>query len=370
MATKEAVPAELILTAMPVDGDLAKKVYQIPPARLGDQVIPLLTQFRTASQDISGIRPELTGGGPPTATFREAKQRKDQALMQLAPQAQEMQYAAADIAEILVKLRAKFGSGTVKSPRKGSFGVEVDTVDMAELSETGWHAESDDNFPMNAADRYDKMWALLKEFPPDVQQSLSIMDPINLEETLEILQIPGYESVIADHKRKTLADIAQLLAGQPMDGPPGPDGQPGPKQPSIAIDAFDNHQFVAQFLQVWLVSATGQREKNARPQGFENVQLFWQAHQQAAQPPAPPAPPPVRAALNVSAKLEDMPPAFTQEILGGANLPANPQSAPVPPPVQPPPTDGVSAPGPVSGGEDTQSSPIPPLPDHGPQLPQ
>jgi hypothetical protein len=41
MATKEAVPAELILTAMPVDGDLAKKVYQIPPARLGDQVLPL-----------------------------------------------------------------------------------------------------------------------------------------------------------------------------------------------------------------------------------------------------------------------------------------------------------------------------------------
>ena len=111
MSTRDAVPAELILTALPVDGDIQKRIFQIPPARLSDQVLPLMNLVRSWGQDISGVRPELAGGGQPTQTFREAKQRKDQALAQLAPQAQSMRDAAEDIAKMLVVLRAKYGSG-------------------------------------------------------------------------------------------------------------------------------------------------------------------------------------------------------------------------------------------------------------------
>jgi hypothetical protein len=48
-------------------------------------LVPLLDKLRAYGQDISGIRPEISGGGQPTATYREARQRKDQALQQLAP---------------------------------------------------------------------------------------------------------------------------------------------------------------------------------------------------------------------------------------------------------------------------------------------
>lgn len=368
----EAVPAEVILTATPVDGDMNKLIAQIPPARVSDQLAPLITSLRTLWQDNTGIRPEIAGGGETTQTYREAKQRRDQALLQLSPQAAEERYCWEQIGTNGVKMRARFGTGQVSVPRKGAWGIEIDVVDLARLTETGWHAEADDNFPVTLSDRFDKMWALLKEFPPEVKQALSILDPINLEETLELLQIPGFESVSEDQKQKTLADVTLLLAGSPIPGQPDPNtGQPGPQQPSIPVDPYDDHGFIGTFLPKWMISKTGQQQKQTNPNGFSNVIAFWQAHQQMAQPPQPPPPPPVRTNLNVSAKLEDMPPEFTNEVLQGASLPPMPaQTSPSPnavaqamnPQPQPKPQGG--------GGNDVpgQIPPVESLP--GPQPPQ
>lgn len=357
MAKKEALPAEIILTAMPSDGDLTKRVVQIPPARVSDQLVPFLGVVRQYWQDITGIRPELSGGGAPTQTYREAKQRKDQALMQLSPQAQEEQQAWAKAGENGVKMRARYGSGTFKSQRKGAFGTETDVVDMARLSESGWHIEADDNFPMNTSDRFDKIWGLLKEFPPEVQQQLSILDPINLEETLELLQIPGYQSVQEDQKRKTLADISRLMQEQPVDGQPGADGQPGPKQPSQPIDKYDDHAFVADFSRKWMISRTGQGVKNQNPSGFANIEAWQAAHQEAANPPQPPPPPPTKSAFNVAAKAELLPPEVLNEVLQGAGLPPLP---PPPPEAAQPPLD-PSAPAPIDPpAPESQEMPLPP----------
>lgn len=366
MNTKEAIPAEIILTALPVDGDIAKRVFQIPPARLSDQVLPLMQLLRTFQQDITGIRPELAGGGQPTQTYHEAKQRRDQALMQLSPQADEMRFAAENIAEILVKLRSKYGAGTVKAQRCGAYGVETDVVDMAQLKESGWHAEADDNFPMTLADRRDAMFSMLKDFPPDVQQALSVLDPLNIEEIDELLQIPGFESAVRDQKEKTLADIQQLLTAQPMPGAPGPDGQPGAQQPSLPPDAYDNHALVAGLVAKWLVSKTGQQAKNQNPAGFANVEAFQQAHQALAVPPPPPPPPPLKGGVTWSGKLEDFP-NLVPEILQGAGLPApagSADGAPTTPSSGPPGPADLAAPpavGPMIPPGTQQGTPLPPL---------
>jgi hypothetical protein len=357
MSTKEAVPAEIILTSLPVDGDIAKRVYQIPPARLGDQVLPLIQQIRTFWQDITGIRPELSGGGQPTQTYREAKQRRDQALMQLAPQAEEMRFASQEIGTILVKLRAKFGSGTVQAQRRGAYGMETDIAEMAQLKDSGWHAEANDDFPMTLADRRDAVFSLLKDFSPEVQQALSVLDPLNIEEIFELIQIPGFESVIRDQKEKTLADIQQLLNEQPIQTPPGPDGAPGQPQPSHPPDPFDNHGAVTGIIAVWMISKTGQQAKNQNPAGFANVQAFWQAHQALATPPPPPPPPPLHGSLALTAKLEDYP-NLVPEVMQGAGLPP-------PPPAQPPVPTGpgdMGAPGPMGSAPAQKASPVPPLP--------
>jgi len=359
--TKEAVPAEIILTTMPADGDISKRIFQIPPAHLSDQMMPLIQWLRTTMQDIHGVRPELSGGGPPTSTFREAKQRKDQALAQLAPQADAMTEAAEDLARILVNLRSKYGAGTVKAQSRTAYGSKTDVVDIASLKDEGWHAEADDQFPLTLADRRDTLFSILKEFPPEVQQALTLLDPINIEEICELLQIPGFESAIQDQKEKTLKDIEQLLQEQPVEMP-GPNGQPGPPQPSKQVDVYDNHMVAANILWKWCVANQNVKEQN--PAGFANVVAFGQAQVAAATPPPPPIPPPLKGGLNLTAKLEDFP-QLTTEVLAAAGVNApNQPPAPSPVPVPPP---GMGAPPPI--GKPQQVNPLPPLPQqpNGPQ---
>jgi hypothetical protein len=319
MNTNEAVPAEIIPTALPVDGDISKRIYQIPPARLSDQVVPLISLLRTAWQDITGIRPEISGGGQPTQTYHEAKQRRDQALAQLAPQAREMRYAAEQVARNAVLARARYGQGIAKAQRRGAYGIETDTADITQLSPNGWHCESDDNFPMTAADRRDAVFSMLKDFPPEIQQALSILDPMNIEEIFELLQVPGFESMVRDQVNKTLSDIQQLLQGQPTSTPEGP-------QPSIMPDPFENHAIAANVFAKWMVSETGRQARQQQAQGFANVEARWLAQEKLANP-TPPLPPPLHGGLAITAKLEDFP-QLTQEVLAAAGV--QPQA---PPPV-------------------------------------
>ncbi len=367
MSTKEAVPAEMILTALPVDGDINKRIYQIPPAHLSDQALPLLNLLRTMGQDISGIRPELSGGGQPTQTFREAKQRKEQALAQLAPQAQAMRDAAEDIARILVTQRSKYGSGTVKAQRRGAYGMETDVADMADLQTSGWHPESDDQFPLTLSDKRDAVYSLIHDMPPEVQQALSILDPLNIDVLLELLQVTGFESATADQKAKTLHDIDQLLQAQPIPGAPGPDGKPGPPQPSVPADPFDNHPLVANIVARWLIGPVGQ--KNAGTPGFANVSAFWTVHNQMAQPPQPPPVPPVKGSLALSAKIEDFP-GYLPGLLQAAGVPPEDLPKPAPAPAPAPPSPPMGTPAPM--GPQQQTHPLPPMPvtPQGPQAPQ
>ncbi len=370
MSTKEAVPAEIILTALPVDGDISKRVYQIPPARLSDQVLPLMDKARAMGQDISGVRPELSGGGQPTQTFREAKQRKDQALAQLAPQAQAMRDAAEDIARILVCLRSKYGSGTVKANRKGAYGLETDVAEMSDLQTSGWHAESDDQFPLTLSDKRDAVFGILKDgYQPEVLAALGILDPINVETLVAVLGIPDFQSAVGEQREKTLSDIDKLLQGAPIPGAPGPDGQPGPPQPSVPADPFDNHVLVAQLVSKWLVGPVGQ--KHTGTPGFANVSAFWAVHNQLAQPPMPPPPPPMKASLALAGKIEDFP-SYLPGLLQAAGVPPADMPPPPPPPVAAgapaPPPVGAPPPigGPPPGVKPAMASPIPPLPP-GPQ---
>lgn len=356
MSHKEALPAEIIFTTMPMGTDITKMIAQIPPAQVSAQLVPLFQMLRTLQQDITGIRPELSGGGEPTQTFREAKQRKDQALLQLSPQAAEIVSFWEQVGTNDVKQRARYGSGTIKVPKKSAFESSADVVDLANLAEDGWHCEGDDGIPMSFTDIADRFFSLLKDYPPEVQAQLQLLDPINLDQNLELLELPEHTSPYENQKKKTVSDIQQLLQAQPITGP---DGSP---QPSLPVDPYDDHQFVALFLSRWLVSPAGQDAAKTNQAGFSNVVAFWTAQNDAANPPQQP-PPPVRASFNVSAKAEDFPPEFLSEIMAGAAIqqqpaPPGPTSAPGGSPAGPPP-------GP-NGQPDTPQSPLPPMPPGNP----
>jgi hypothetical protein len=361
MNTKEAVPAEIILTALPVDGDLGKLIFQIPPAHLSDQALPMFAALRALMQDITGVRPEMTGGGPPTQTYAEAKMRRDQALAQLSPQANAMLYAAADLAENLVKLRAKFGAGTVKAQQETAYGIETDVVDISQLSESGWHAEYSSNFPMSLSDERDATISLLKDMPPQVQQALGILDPLNIGHFCQLLGVPGFESALREQQQKTIEDISKLVQGSPIPVPPG--APPAPPMPSIPIDPFDNHAIVAGIMAAWMISERqGGKTRATNPNGFANVLAAWQAHTAAATPPPPPPPPALKGSLSLAAKLEDFPGILNEALqAAGVNAPPGiPGVKPPPPPGAPgpPPPGALPDPGPIGA----QPMPPPGLP--------
>jgi hypothetical protein len=193
-----------------------------------------------------------------------------------------------------------------------------------------------------------------------------VLDPLNIEEIFELIQVPGFESAVRDQKEKTLSDIQQLLNEQPIQGQPGPDGSPAPPQPSIPSDPFDNHAVVAGIVAKWMISKTGQQAKNQQPAGFANVQAFQSAHETLAAPPLAPPPPRLKSAVSWTGKLEDFP-KLIPEILQASGLPA-PCEQPPAPALRPELGDmGVPAPvGPATPAAVQQASPIPALPAGGP----
>lgn len=364
--TNEAVPGEFIQTALPVDGDLSKRIFQIPPARLSDQVIPLFDKFKELMEEISGVNPRIAGGGPPTQTYRESKMLRDAALAQLAPQAQAMRDACERLAENGTRLRAKYGSGTVKAKRKSAYGIQTDVIDIANLAVDNWHAESDDNFPMTLSDKRDAVFSLMKEFPPEVQQALGVFDPTNIEETVELLQVPGYNSSVKEQFEKCLNDIEQLLKEQPIPGPVQPDGKPDELEPSQPVDPYDNVQLCALVYGKWLIG--NQKVKDEKPAGFANVVAKFLKYQAAAMPPVPPPPPPVKGSVAVAVKGEDFPGIANQLLESAGFQISQPAQAPVAP-TPASPSGGIGAQAPAGGGSPLPSSPLPPLPG-GPQPPQ
>ncbi len=137
----------------------------------------------------------------------------------------------------------------------------------------------------------------------------------------------------------------------------GPDGQPTPPQPSIPVDQYDDHAFVADFVRKWMVSSDGQEMRQQSPQGFANVDAFQQAHQQMAQPPAPPQAPPARAAISISGSPQEFGAEVVREVLQAASMPGNLQELP-PSVEQPAPNggDGLNSPAPP----EDQEFPLPP----------
>ena len=189
------------------------------------------------------------------------------------------------------------------------------------------------------------------------------------------MQIPGFQSTVADQRQKTLHTIDQLLQSAPVmiPGPPAPPGQPpAPRtpQPSIHPDMFDDHALVDKIVAGWLIGPVGQ--KHVGTPGFANVACYWNSVHQLAMPPAPPPPPPpMKGSMAVSLKAEDVPSMIPGLLKAAgvpdADLPQKP-AVPVPPPV---PAGPMGAPSPLGGspsgpipGKAPLASPIPPLPSN------
>lgn len=294
--TNQPLIGELIRTRTATGQDISKLIGQIPAARLSDQLVPFTGGLREQSRDINGIRPELTGGGQTTQTFREALQRKNQALMQFNPPFDGMQQAISRATENGIREAARYGTGKINvAPEKENGLEESEIIDQAMLSESGWHIEAEESVPMTFAEKAERMSQIATE-NPQLAISLGMGHPMNAEAVHQMFGVEDFYQPGANERAKVLRVIRQLLQEQPVvqqtvqvDPMTGLQTLGTQELPSVMPEEFadKDHILFADIVRAWCNSPPGQKQKESNPQGYRNVELYGLQHDQMAMPPMP-----------------------------------------------------------------------------------
>lgn len=270
--------------------DPEKLMKQFPMAKLPEQAVGLIEFIRAMSREIDGILEALFGGGPAVQTWRDAKQRKDQAMMQISNSYECIQEFLERLGECGVRISAKYGIGPVKAPATDTaFGDVSDSVMMEELSEFGWHVEAEENAPNTWAEEVDRLQELIQQ-SPQVAQAIGVMDNVNIGAFLQKFGFRGFKVPLDDERERVEEIILELLKSPPITDVDPMTGATV-EQPSIpTIDFEIDPGIVSDFVRKWLNTKRGRREEKANPQGYANVKAWGKAHQAMVPPPMPVGP--------------------------------------------------------------------------------
>jgi hypothetical protein len=283
----EPVIAEVIRTKLGTGQDIGKMIGQLPTARFSDQLMPFWKAIRDTSRENGGISPVLFGGGPPTPTYREAAQRKNQALMQLQPPFDEMQMSVAGFTTNGIRELARYGSDTVTVPPETGGGLEESYVlNLAMLQEDGWHVEPEESVPMSFGEKVERIGQIAAE-NPGLAQSIGMTHPMNVESVHQMFGVEDFYQPGAHERAKVLKVIQRLLTEAPLQDMDPMTGQVI-ELPSIEPDEFTdkNHIFFVEIVRAWCNSPAGLRQEETNPEGYRNVKLYPDGE------PAPPGPAP------------------------------------------------------------------------------
>jgi len=287
----EAVIAEVIRTRLGSNTDLSKMMGALPMARFSDQLIPLAGAMRDFSREVGGIQQALFGGGPPDPTWRAASQRKNQALMQLQPTFDEMQFFVSEISRNGIRELARYGTEQVKVAETDVNGAgESQMLNLAMLQEDGWHVEAEESFPMSFGEKVDRVTEIAKENPM-LADTIGLTHPMSAHTVQQMFGVDGLY-VRGEHERqRALNIIRRLCKEQPIVTVDPMTGQPI-ERPSIEPAPFEekDHAFFAEFTRGWCNSPAGMRLAEENPQGYRNVQLWGTAQDEAAAMAAMPPP--------------------------------------------------------------------------------
>lgn len=337
---KSAMPCE-IMPAVPALGNtLGDNFFQTEPARFSDQMMPWVQANVEESRENIGVVPAIFGGDEGSQTAREAEIKKNAALQQLGVPWLMMRKFHAQARTNGVKQLARYGAGMMRSVKEGSQGYESLMLDVAELSEDGWHFEAEEAIPMTWGQMRDLLMFMLEK-PPNVLEAFGFMHPWNVAKNQSLLGMTGYFTPGLDDRDKALDLIGKLLQAKPIQKPQ-PDGSTD-FQPSIPIDVFeDDHNLSMLLTKAWCQTPAGRRARESNPDGYANVVAWGHAHANALQPPPPPPPAPPPAKMNISAKWSELDPQTQQLALkdfvpGAPIAPPGPPAANAPPPPALPP---------------------------------
>lgn len=332
---RRSEPLDLIPALRPPGGTLADLIFRPNPPQFSDQIVPFRGQVEQTSQQNSGLLEIIWGGDTSDPTARQSELKTNAAIRQLSVIWVMIGKSLEKVYEKACKLLAENEDGVLAfSKQKPNEYGKFDSISIVikDLKGGSYHFEADEAIPMTWGQQRDLlMWMLDK--PVELLKAWGLDDPMNIFEFKQLLGMPGQRTPYMADRDKGMAIISELVNGKPQLGPVDPaTGQPGPKQPSIAPDWEDDSEFMAKLAKAYLVDNFELKAQN--PDGYENIQLWGQAHEQKAN--VPPPKPPVKGSVAVSLKGPDLGDAAVTSALQDIGvLQPGQQAQAVPPPPKP-----------------------------------
>jgi hypothetical protein len=265
--------------------DISKGIQTVSTARFPEQLQPFVDGLENSTREVTGVMPQIFGGGEGSLTATEYTRRATQALQQLGMQWLYMRRFWVKTYENGVRELAKYAVDNITAPpTPGSMaGLEVETLDFSVLNGGEWHFESDEAVPQNWGQQREQLLFLVGQ-APDIAASLDVMHPANRSAVKDLLGLSMLVSPGENQKNKVMEAIQQLLMESPIPGPMGP-------EPSIPPDDFeDDPAQVVDIIRAWCLDEAGRKARKDNPEGYENVRAYGLAYRSMAQ--AMMAPPP------------------------------------------------------------------------------
>lgn len=129
--------------------------------------------------------------------------------------------------------------------------------------------ESSEQLPTTMDQKKETIMQLMQMGSPEINQVL--MHPENRKLLKSIVGIEEFYIPGANDQDKQLEEIDMLLRSQPVD-----------EQPTVPADQIDDHLMHIQVCKAFLISERGRIIRLTNPNGYKNVELHLQMHEQLA----------------------------------------------------------------------------------------
>lgn len=270
-------------------GDFSKHFYQFRTTDVRPEMLEVGNVVHHAYREVTGILPEIFGGGTKHQTFGEAQMDRNQALMALGVPWYFMRRGWEKAFYNGVRQVAKnaVGGKFYIEQSKDYFGEGIDLPqDVNVLLSGGWKVSSDESMPLTTDQVRVWMESLLQN-SPEVAQRLGMFHPENLPRMNDIMGIAGGWVIPEDRDRRAIMDAINRLKLEPATTQEDEMGNVM-EQPSEPFDPFlYDPIFAAQVIKTWLTSEEGSQLREEDPAAWQNVYLYGQQAFSMAQPPAP-----------------------------------------------------------------------------------
>jgi len=270
-------------------GDYSKHFYQFRTTEVRPEMLEIGNVVHHAYREVTGILPEIFGGGTKHQTFGEAQMDKNQALMALGVPWYFMRrgWEKAFYNGVRQVAKNSVGGKFYIEQSKDYYGEGIELPsNINELLLGGWKVSSDESMPLTTDQVRVWMESLLQS-APEVAMRLGMFHPENLPRMNDIMGIAGGWVIPEDRDRRAVMDAINKLK---LESAITQEDEMGNimEQSSEPFDPFlYDPVFAAQVIKTWLTSEEGNQLREENPAAWQNVYLYGQQAYSMSLPPAP-----------------------------------------------------------------------------------